>query len=554
MIEINQLNFTYPGAKEPSLRDLSLKIETGRFVAIVGHNGCGKSTLCKTLNGLIPHFFDGDYSGEVRIDGERVDEKDIPWVAQKVGYVYQDFENQILRPRVLDDASYACLNYAVTDFEQRGREALRCIGLGDQENAYVFQLSGGQRHLLALAGVLALGPDILILDEPIAQLDPHHGKMVYKVLKKLQIELGKTILVIEHHTEFIAAFCDEMVMMKEGGICWHLPVKEGLNRLEDLQASRIFPPQITEAAWRLRQKGRISKAGLLPVTVEEGRKCFAGLSYRKTWHQPAQMMPKTCLIRFHNVSLQYPTLKGEAYTATNKLDLDIHKHDRIALVGTNGAGKSTLLKLLMGILKPTEGRIEWFDGLSRSGLAYVYQNPEEMFIMDCVEKDILYGLQARRYNDAHDRAARLLDRFNLEEVAQRDARLLSGGQMRRAALAIGVALEPKVLLLDEPTANLDVATKVEIIRVLEEMQEGIEATIIATHDMQLVAEWATRIIVMDGGRIIADGNRETIFFDDAILKQAGIEAPSIHRMGRELYPEAQCFTIESFVERFGEVS
>lgn len=174
-IEIKHLTFAYPGAEKNTLNDVNLEIEKGDFAAIVGNNGCGKSTLCKTMNGLIPHFITGTYSGSVEADGVKVQDSDIGTLARKVGYVYQDFENQIVRPTVLDDASYACMNYAMPDYKERGMKALAQCGLEGRENEYIWQLSGGQTHLLALAGVVSLEPEVLILDEPIAQLDPHHG-------------------------------------------------------------------------------------------------------------------------------------------------------------------------------------------------------------------------------------------------------------------------------------------------------------------------------------------------------------------------------------------
>jgi len=162
-----------------------------------------------------------------------------------VGYVYQDFENQIVRPTVLDDASFACLNYALEGYEERGRKALSMCGLKEKEGDFIWQLSGGQKHLLALAGALALGPEVLILDEPIAQLDPFHARQTYEILEKLNREYGKTIIVIEHHTEYIARYCKHAILMRDGEILWKLPAREALRQVEDLEESNIFPPQVT---------------------------------------------------------------------------------------------------------------------------------------------------------------------------------------------------------------------------------------------------------------------------------------------------------------------
>ena len=195
VVEIEHLTYAYPGAAEATLNDVSLTIEKGDFLAIVGNNGCGKSTLCKTLNGLIPQFITGEYTGRVTACGLDAATTDIGALAQKVGYVYQDFENQIIRPTVLDDASYACLNYARPDYLERGREALRQCGLQDREDDFIWQLSGGQTHLLALAGVLSLQPEVLILDEPIAQLDPQHADRidVCRELRHVEADLDMSL-------------------------------------------------------------------------------------------------------------------------------------------------------------------------------------------------------------------------------------------------------------------------------------------------------------------------------------------------------------------------
>ena len=256
VIEIEHLTYSYPGASQPTLKDITIQIEKGDFLAIVGNNGCGKSTFCKTLNGLIPQFINGDFEGTVLACGLDTKRTEVGVLAQKVGYVYQDFENQIIRPTVLDDASYACLNYAMPDYLERGRTALEQCGLIGKENDYIWQLSGGQTHLLALSGAVSLQPEVLILDEPIAQLDPMHADKIYAVLRELNEKYGKTIIVIEHHTEYIADFCKHVMLMKDGQIQWTLPTRDALCRVEELQSCNIFPPQVTIAAHRMQQTGQ----------------------------------------------------------------------------------------------------------------------------------------------------------------------------------------------------------------------------------------------------------------------------------------------------------
>lgn len=560
-VEIDGLTYTYPGAPQPTLKEISLQIEKGDFLAVVGNNGCGKSTLCKALNGLIPHFITGTMEGSVRLEGLDTRESDVGVLAQKVGYVYQDFENQIVRPTVLDDASYACLNYAFPDYLERGRTALRQCGLEGREEEYVWQLSGGQTHLLALAGAVSLQPDILILDEPIAQLDPMHADRIYEVLRDLNENHGKTILVIEHHTEYIADYCKHVMLMRDGQVRWILPTEEALQRVEELEECNIFPPQVTQAAHRLRRAGRLPAGIPLPTTVEGGKTAFARLHYISR-ERPAPAVPDgESAVSFQDVSLAYRSVKGEPHTVFDGLNLNIRKGEKVALIGSNGAGKSTLMKLMVGLLKPNSGTVSLFEeaigdkkaeDLSRQ-ISLVYQNPEEMFIKDSIRADIAYAMEVRNVPEWEKRTGELLERFRLTELADRDGRLMSGGQMRRASLAIGIALNPGILLLDEPTANLDIATRREIMAVLSDMKDIIQTAVIATHDMQLVCQWAERIIVLCNGQVVADGARDEIFARTDVVERVGIRPPEIFSMGQALDSRSMCYTIDEFLSSFQEV-
>lgn len=575
IIKIEDLTYTYPGAGQPTLNHVNLEIKKGDFLAIVGNNGCGKSTLCKILNGLIPHFITGEFTGNVWVEGENTRGADVGTLARKVGYVYQDFENQIVRPTVLDDASYACLNYGMKDYEERGREALRQCGLEGREKEYIWQLSGGQTHLLALAGAVALGPEVLILDEPIAQLDPGHADRIYEVLRELNETYGKTIIVIEHHTEYIADYCKHVLLLRDGRVAWMLPAREALARVEELQKSNIFPPQVTIAGFQLQKSGFLSETKMLPTTVEEGKQVMASLSFSAGQSREREGLPDECepvnqavistspektVAQFKDVTVSYRSVKGKPHTVFEKMNLSIHKGEKIALIGSNGAGKSTLMKLMVGLLKPSDGMVE-LNGVSVKNvkpeqlsrqISLVYQNPEEMFIKDSIYSDIAYAMQMRNVENWKERTEELLKRFRLSELSDRDGRLLSGGQMRRASLAIGVALNPEILLLDEPTANLDIATRKEIMRTLSDMKEVTDTVMIATHDMQLVCEWAERIIVLCQGQVEADGTRDEIFGDAGLISKVGIRPPEIFSMGQALDRRALCYTVDEFIEAFAD--
>lgn len=558
LIEIKNLYFNYPSQENYQLENINLTIEDGEFVAIVGNNGTGKSTLCKLLNGVIPHFIDGDVSGSLKINGVETVDSTVSDLAHTIGYVYQDFENQLIRPKVLDDAAFSCLNNGLEDYIERGMESLELTGLEEQSDEYIWQLSGGQKHLLALAGMTALRPDILVLDEPIAQLDPFHALKTYDVLKRFNKELGKTIVVIEHHTDFIGKYCDSVIFMKDNRIQWKLPVNEALVRVEELMEGSIFPPQITQAAHQLAQISE-RNALTLPINHDQGKDYFKEYALQTVEKTMPSVRSKQddAMIYLKDVSLSYDMIKGDKKPIFDSLNLTINKGERVALIGNNGAGKSTLLKLLTGLIKPDSGEIE-LDGKDiirlkpeqiSDTISYVYQNPENMFIDDSIKRDIAFSMKARNIKDYKERTEALLRQFDLVELAERDGRLLSGGQMRRASLAIGVALNPQIMLLDEPTANLDIATRKSITKTLDDLKDSLETTIIATHDMQLVAEWANRIVVLHEGKVIGNGTREEIFHDETLLQLAGIDPPEIFKLAKSMNSDASIYTVDQFVDQ-----
>lgn len=551
MIEINDVTFQYPGADKPVLRNVSLQIDKGEFVAILGGNGSGKSTLCKLINGLIPHYYVGDYSGEVVVHGLKTSEHKVAALSQHVGYVYQDFENQIVSPRVIEDTCFAPLHYGFADYKERAYKALELVGLLENENDFIWQLSGGQKHLLALASVLSLNPEIIIIDEPIAQLDPQHAKEIYEILKYLNEELGKTIIVIEHHTEFVATYAKEVVLMNQGSIHFKKPVKNALNEVDLLLQHHIYPPQVTQAAHTLDVRQP------LPITLEEAYPLFEKVNKQES-SLPTKPWDPQPLVTFNEVCFSYKTIKREKKRVLHEIDFTINEGDYVALVGNNGAGKSSLMRLMTGLVKQESGEVlvagndtkrtspEFLAEL----VTYIHQNPEQMFIDDSVQKDIGFYMKARKIPHFEARVQELMEQFELVELRQRDSRLLSGGQQRRASLAIGVGMNPEIMLLDEPTANLDIATRKHISRFLDQLKHQLKAVVIATHDMQLACEFANRIVVMHEGRIIHDGDRESVFENYRLLEKAGLSAPQIYELSRGLGWEQPVYTVDDFVQHY----
>ncbi|MGL5694731.1 MAG: ABC transporter ATP-binding protein [Peptostreptococcaceae bacterium] len=538
MLKIDKVSFRYPGQEENTLDELSLEIEEGTFLAIVGSNGSGKTTMCKLFNGIIPHFFVGDIEGNIYVDELETLKSSVSNLSNKVGYVYQDFENSIVRPTVLDEVSFAPLNYGYDDYKKRAIEALEILDLIDLKDEYIWQLSGGQKHLVALASVLATKPKYIIIDEPVAQLDPFHAKQTYEKLKLLNEKYNITIIVIEHHTEFIADYCKEVALLKKGKVMWKKNVKQALTSVEELIECNIFPPQVTQIAYNLFKN--ISRD--FPITIEESKNFFENIdvSINILNEVKEKYLEKTVEIR--NLTAGYKGYDKKNKIIIENMNIDFYEDERIAIVGNNGAGKSTILRLISKLIKPIYGDIKINnESIANKSpeevsniVSYIQQNPEEMFIDDSIEKDVAYFLKSRNKEDYNDIVRSILKELNLYDIRSKDARLLSGGQQRRVSLAIGMGMTPEVILLDEPTASLDILSRRELLKLLDILKSHIKTSIIATHDMQLVADWATRVIVMHKGHVIFDGNTRELFKSKEILEKANLVPPQTVQLCHEL--------------------
>jgi energy-coupling factor transport system ATP-binding protein len=564
-IVVDDLTFRYPGSDEAVLREANLRIEPGEFTAVVGGNGSGKTTLCKTFNGLIPHFFDGQFDGAVRVAGTDTREASVGELSRHVGYVFQDFENQLVQETVRDDVEFAPLNYGLDDYEERATRALETVGLDHLEDRFIWELSGGQQHLVALAGVLAMDPEFVLVDEPAAQLDPQNAREAYERLRWLHDERDKTVIVIEHHSEFIADYCDEMVLVSEGGVAWKEPAHVGLNRLDDLHAHSIHPPQVTQIADDLPADLATLPDGRYPVTVDEAATALSDVTdlggatatqsevQEDRGHDTPSDEP---IVTLRGVGHGYPTLREGYNRVLDGLDLDLYAGDRVALVGANGSGKSTLLRLLTGLESPDEGTVTTLGRDTSDALpeeladdtVYIHQNPEEMFVEDTVRKDVGYYLENRGAADVEERVDEILAYLDLTDLADRDGRLMSLGQQRRASLGIGLATDPTVVLLDEPTGSLDLQSRREVTGMLRKAESRVETVVIASHDLQLVAGWADRVIVLDDGDVLADAPPTAVFDDTELLDAADLRQPQVVDLSSRLGADAPVLTTDAMVE------
>ncbi|GCF15997.1 energy-coupling factor ABC transporter ATP-binding protein [Haloarcula mannanilytica] len=557
-IAVDELQFQYPGTDEYVLDGANLTIEPGEFVAVVGGNGSGKTTLCKSFNGIIPHFYEGDMQGGVSVAGHDVAESSVAELSQHVGYVFQEFDNQLVSPTVFEEVAFAPMNYGHEDYRERVHRTLDLLDLDGLEDRFVWELSGGQKHLVALAAALSLDPDILVVDEPAAQLDPINARETYEQLATLNQTHGKTIITIEHQTEFIAEYCDSVVLVEDGVVSWKRPVKDALNQITDLRAQSVHPPQVTRIAERVLDNGE-----QLPVTISDAATRFAEYAITDGGRLNGDSEPAsegTPVISVEDVSHSYDTLRSGTKHVLDDLSLEVYPDERVVLVGSNGAGKSTLMQLLTGLETPDSGTVT-VDGTDTERVlpeeladevVYVKQNPEEMFIDDSVRADVAHYLKDRDYTDVEQRVDGVIDFLDLEALEDRDGRLLSVGQQRRASLAIGLATNPSIVLLDEPTGSLDLASREEVGRTIDRAGERVETVVIATHDLELAASWATRVVVLDSGGIIADGHPNEVFANLDVLDRANLRPPQTVRLGTELGLKQAPLTVEAFADSLND--
>lgn len=542
-VVIKNLFFTYGSRKEATLKNINLEIPFGQFVLITGATGCGKSTVLKTLNGIIPHESSGTMEGTVEVMGLDSQTSTISQLAQQVGLVFQSPDEQIFSTVVEDEVAFGVENLGLNRkvMGERITQALEAVKMQAFRHAQTNALSGGQKQRVAVASLQAMQPKILALDEPISQLDPQGAEEVLNILKDLKEQLGITIILVEHRIHEVAHLIDRLIIMEEGQIVLDQPVKEAFSQVEVFQRCGLRLPETVQISHSL---------GINPpfLNLEEAA---CGLSNCiKEPYVLEEKQEECCnhdhsakeeIVRVEGLSFTYQ--KGKEMTLKN-LSLRIEKGEKIALMGNNGAGKSTLLQHLMALFKPTEGMIQVLgqdtkkiDAYSLAGkVGMVFQNPDLMLFCDTVEKEIEFGLKNLAFSPEviQERKRKVLKTMGLEDLKDDFPLALSRGQRLRVAIAAVLALEPQLLILDEPTTGQDKAHLEEMMEQLEAFNQKGGTLIFCTHDVETALRYAERSIIMHQGRILADGCPKQAFSDLNILQTAGLKPPPSLYLSRKL--------------------
>lgn len=494
-IVVDDLSFAYPGTDEPVLRHLDWEIDDGAFVVVAGESGSGKSTLLRCLNGLIPHFSGGHFGGSVSVGGYDTRLYQTRALSRNVGIVFQEPEAQRVAGIVEDEIAFGLEQFGVPVpiMRKRVEEVLDLVGIAAIRHRDIDTLSGGERQRVAVASALAMQPRVLVLDEPTSQLDPAGAEEVVAALERLNHDLGLTIVIAEHRLERVLAPADRMRALTLGGLVDGAP-RDVVRRLDD----PLLPP-IAQLARRLEWE-------TVPLTVKEGRSLVRARDIRPA-SPPARNSPTPgkSLIRVQEIDAAF----GRR-SVLRRLSLDVGPGEIVALMGRNGSGKTTLLRAILGFHRPERGTVH-VRGIdvarAESGqiarhVGYLPQRPSSILFNETLRAEIAFS---RRYREGGAGVDEMLQRLDLAHLAGRNPRDLSVGEQERAALAAVLVGDPAVLVLDEPTRGMDGRRKAALSAYLGARANDGGATILATHDVELVAQTATRVVLLGDGEVVADG-------------------------------------------------
>ena len=549
IIEAKNVSFTYEGASAPAVKDVSLSVMEGEFLAILGRNGSGKSTFAKLLNALqLPS------SGELTVNGVRpVSEDDCYEVRSSCGMVFQNPDNQIVTTIVEEDCAFGLENLGTPPEEIRRRvdDALRSVGMSDFALASPAMLSGGQKQRIAVAGVLAMRPRIIVFDESTAMLDPIGRRDVFSLARKLNLEEGITIVWITHFMEE-AALADRLVVMDGGSIALEGTPREVFARTDRVLALGLDVPEMMKLADQLRAAGVKLPQGLMTVNemaVELCKRPHAAPSEAtrniSTDDAPASGRK---VIEVRNLTHVYmPGTPFEA-KALDSVSMDITEGDFVGIIGHTGSGKSTLISHLNGLEKSEPGEV-LVNGIDlgeketdliavRRSVGLVFQYPEYQLFEETVKQDVAFGptnlgLDKGEIDSRVDWALRQVG-LDPDVVADKSPFELSGGQKRRVAIAGVLAMKPDILILDEPAAGLDPAGRRDMLQLIRGIHDAGTTVVMVSHSMDDVGRFCDRLYVLSKGEIAYSGTPAEVFVHDRRLHEIGLDVPECAKLARRL--------------------
>ncbi|WP_050543656.1 energy-coupling factor ABC transporter ATP-binding protein [Gardnerella sp. KA00288] len=536
-----------------ALNRVNLKIYPGEFVGIIGPSGSGKTTLASLFSGAIPHHYSGELLGSVKIAGQDTKNLALTNIACLIGSVIQDIDAQMVAANVEDEILFGLENFGVPHDEIPNRIAssLETVGISDLRNRDLDTLSGGQKQKVAIAAILALKPKVLVLDEPTCALDPVSSRMIFSILQNLNKKFGITIVVIEQKVALLSEYCKRLIVLSKGELVLDAPVSLALKDIDLLRKVGINYPRTTHLIKQL-QDEQICNPAELTVGVEETvntivktlRTDYSKLSNSNNSNNAESVLEsnketfikannsdnsnKQCL-SINNVSFAY----ANGVKALKDVSFNANSGELIALIGRNGAGKTTITKIINGLLRPTEGSVA-IDGIDTKSLrisqiakyvSTLFQNPDRQLCKETVLEEVTLSciLIGQNEDEAKANAMEIIDELELDSKAS--PFMLSRGQRQMVALAATVVTNPKILLLDEPTCGLDYKECMRIMQVVERLRKNGCCVIMVCHDMEVVLDYATRLITINDGKLIIDGSAHDVFEKPEVCSAAALYPP-----------------------------
>lgn len=504
ILSIKDLTFSYPNKENFALQNVNLSINSGDFVVVCGQSGSGKTTLLRMLKKEIAPY--GEKQGTVFYKGEDVEKLDDKISAQKIGFVFQKPDQQIVTDKVWHELAFGLesLGYDSDYIRLRVGEMANYFGITSLFRKKTTELSGGQKQLMNLASVMAMSPDVIILDEPTSQLDPITANDFITTLKKINDELGLTVIIIEHRLQEVFPIADKVAVMEDGKvICYDTP-RNVCEKLSNHPMSQGFP-----SAVRIWQKS--GSKGECPLTVKEGRN-FINLNFFERKLPLRNTIPNTeDIITLKDVFFRYEKGGNDILSGTN---LSIKKGEHFCILGGNGSGKTTTLKILAGLLKPYRGKViidnnkmtkKTTADFNRLGVAMLPQNPESVFLKSRVIDDYteLCKIKGIEKSDYEDKINSVAEKLGIKDLLENHPYDLSGGEIQKCALGKVLISEPKILLLDEPTKGVDAYSKLSLSQILQEIKSGGVTIITVTHDVEFASIVADRCGLFFDGEVLS---------------------------------------------------
>ncbi len=542
IISVKDLSYRYDAKAPLVLTDINLDISEGEFVAVMGPSGAGKSTLCLALNGIIPNFFGGDFYGQVSILGRDTLSLTVAELAQNIGMVLQDPEMQLVTNCVEDEVAFGLENVRVPRKEMRDRidEALRIVRLTGYERKHPSMLSGGQKQRLAIAAAVALQPKVMILDEPTSQLDPIGAEEVFSVIRDLNERLRITVVLVTHDSERVAEYASRVLLVQDGRIAADAKPDAFFQDLCIQTQAAVRLPQVADFYARFSKT--VHPVPVLPTSLGAGvaqlqhdwpALSFHPRQYTDNHAQPERPGDEMPLISVRDLRFTYP----DGTDALTGISLSIRKGECVAIIGQNGGGKSTLVKHFVRLLKPTSGEVKIFDRdvleYTTSQLAqrigFVYQNPDNQIFSTSVEEEVAFGPinQLDDMDDVKRRVEAALVSMDLIEFRDEHPLALSKGDRERVAVAAVLAMEPEVLLFDEPTTGQDMDGAARIMEIIRRLHAEGRTIIIITHHLHLLPGYVDRVVLMGDGTILEDASLREVFHNADRLQETFLSPPQI---------------------------